>query len=144
MNKSGQSEKNFNFAKIYKMEFVQDKEEVFDNVELFLEGLEVGTEDDKKRSIQLIKKSKTFLVIDADEVMVFAPSTFIGIKENNIQQFTGKLLEHETNPILTKLFGSTPKIDKTLDELFLDFCDEIEVNRNDVGISREYWIIKNM
>ena len=69
--------KNFNFAKIYKMEFVQDKEEVFDNVELFLESLEVGTDEEKKKSIQLIKKSKTFLVIDADEVMVFAPSTFI-------------------------------------------------------------------
>ncbi|HAR74175.1 MAG TPA: hypothetical protein DCR77_12325 [Flavobacteriaceae bacterium] len=144
MNKSGQSEKNFNFAKIYTMEFVQDKEEVFDNVELFLEGLEVGTEEEKKKSIQLIKKSKTFLVIDADEVMVFAPSTFIGFKENNIQQFTGKLLEHETNLVLTKLFGSKPKIDKTLDELFLDFCDEIEINRNDVGLSRDYWIIKDM
>lgn len=126
------------------MEFVQNKEEVFDNVELFLEGLEMGNDQEKAKTIQLIKKSKTFLVIDTDEVMVFAPSTFIGFKENMITNFSGKLLEHDTNPVLTKIFGSTPKIDKTLDELFLDFCDEIEVNRNDVGLSRDYWIVKDI
>ena len=70
--------------------------------------------------------------------MVFAPSTFIGFKDNSILNFSGKLLEHETNPVLTKIIGSTPKIDKTLDELFLDFCDEVAINRNDVGLSRDY------
>ncbi|MFV0139919.1 hypothetical protein OBK16_08605 [Empedobacter falsenii] len=126
------------------MEFVQNKEEIFDNVELFLESLEMGTEQEKAKAIQLIKKSKTFLVIDAEEVMVFAPSTFIGFKENSISNFSGKLLEHETNPVLTKIIGSTPKIDKTLDELFLDFCDEVAINRNDVGLSRDYWIVKEI
>ncbi|MFV0170467.1 hypothetical protein OBK15_05585 [Empedobacter falsenii] len=126
------------------MEFVQNKEEIFDNVELFLESLEMGTEQEKAKAIQLIKKSKTFLVIDAEEVMVFAPSTFIGFKDNSILNFFGKLLEHETNPVLTKIIGSTPKIDKTLDELFLDFCDEVAINRNDVGLSRDYWIVKEI
>ncbi|WP_334126739.1 hypothetical protein [Empedobacter brevis] len=126
------------------MEFVQNKEEIFDNVELFLEGLEMGTELEKTKTIQLIKKSKTFLVIDTDEVQVFAPSTFIGYKENKIENFSGKLAEHETNAVLTKLLGSTPKIDKTLDEQFLDFCDELEINRNDVGLSRDYWIVKDI
>ncbi|MFV0157106.1 hypothetical protein OBK24_01405 [Empedobacter falsenii] len=126
------------------MEFVQNKEEIFDNVELFLESLEMGTEQEKVKAIQLIKKSKTFLVIDAEEVMVFAPSTFIGFKDNSILNFSGKLLEHETNPVLTKIIGSTPKIDKTLDELFLDFCDEVAINRNDVGLSRDYWIVKEI
>ncbi|MFV0197187.1 hypothetical protein OBK01_03080 [Empedobacter falsenii] len=126
------------------MEFVQNKEEIFDNVELFLESLEMGTEQEKAKAIQLIKKSKTFLVIDAEEVMFFAPSTFIGFKDNSISNFSGKLLEHETNPVLTKIIGSTPKIDKTLDELFLDFCDEVAINRNDVGLSRDYWIVKDI
>ncbi|WP_313375834.1 hypothetical protein [Chishuiella sp.] len=126
------------------MNFVQDKEEVFDNVESFLEGLEMNSEQERKKTIQLIKKSKTFLVIDIDDVLVFVPSTFIGYKNYLIENFSGKLMEHETNPILTQLFGSTPKIDKTLDEQFLNFCDEIEVNRNDVGLSRDYWIVKNI
>ena len=53
-------------------------------------------------------------------------------------------MEHETNPVITKIVGSTPKVNKTLDELFLDFCDEIELNRNDVGISRDYRILKTI
>ncbi len=126
------------------MEFVQDKEDIFDNVEFFLENLEMGTPEEQQKSVQLIKKSKTFLVIDIDEVLVFVPSSFAGYKDNSIQNFTGKLAENETNPVLTKIIGSTPKIDKTLDELFLDFCDEIEISRNDVGISRDYWIVKSM
>ena len=126
------------------MEFVQDKEDIFDNVEFFLENLEMGTPEEQQKSVQLIKKSKTFLVIDIDEVLVFVPSSFAGYKDNSIQNFTGKLAENETNPVLIKIIGSTPKIDKTLDELFLDFCDEIEISRNDVGISRDYWIVKSM
>lgn len=126
------------------MEFVENKDEIFDNVEVFLEGLELGSDFEKEKTIQLIKQSKTFLVIDTEEVLVFVPSTFVGYKENFIEAYKGKLMEEETNPIITNLLGSTPKIDKTLDELFLDFCDEIEVNRNDVGISRDYWIIKNI
>lgn len=126
------------------MEFVQDKEDIFDNVEFFLENLEMGTPEEQQKSVQLIKKSKTFLVIDIDEFLVFVPSSFAGYKDNSIQNFTGKLAENETNPVLTKIIGSTPKIDKTLDELFLDFCDEIEISRNDVGISRDYWIVKSM
>ena len=122
------------------MEFVQDKEDIFDNVEFFLENLEMGTPEEQQKSVQLIKKSKTFLVIDIDEVLVFVPSSFAGYKDNSIQNFTGKLAENETNPALTKIIGSTPKID----ELFLDFCDEIEISRNDVGISRDYWIVKSM
>lgn len=126
------------------MELVKDKEEILDNVELFLEGLELGTEQEIKKSIQLIKKSTTFLVVITDEVTFFVPSTFIGFQENNISNFLGKLMENQTNAVISQLLGSTPKIDKTLDELFLDFCDEVEINRSDVGISRDYWILKNI
>lgn len=126
------------------MELVKDKEEILDNVELFLEGLELGTEQEIKKSIQLIKKSTTFLVVITDEVTFFVPSTFIGFQENNISNFLGKLMENQTNTVISQLLGSTPKIDKTLDELFLDFCDEVEINRSDVGISRDYWILKNI
>ncbi|SFN42305.1 hypothetical protein SAMN05421738_11224 [Algoriella xinjiangensis] len=126
------------------MELVKDKEEILDNVELFLEGLELGTEQEIKKSIQLIKKSTTFLVVITDEVTFFVPSTFIGFQENNISNFSGKLMENQTNTVISQLLGSTPKIDKTLDELFLDFCDEVEINRSDVGISRDYWILKNI
>lgn len=126
------------------MNFVQDIEEVFDNVESFLEGLEMGSEQERKKTIQLIKKSNTFLVIDADDVLVFVPSTFIGYLDYTINNFSGKLAENDTNPIIAKLIGSTPKIDKTMDEQFLNFCDEIEINRNDVGLSRDYWILKNI
>ena len=126
------------------MELVKDKEDILDNVELFLEGLELGTEQEIKKSIQLIKKSTTFLVVITDEVTFFVPSTFIGFQENNISNFSGKLMENQTNAVISQLLGSTPKIDKTLDELFLDFCDEVEINRSDVGISRDYWILKNI
>ena len=126
------------------MELVKDKEDILDNVELFLEGLELGTEKEIKKSIQLIKKSTTFLVVITDEVTFFVPSTFIGFQENNISNFSCKLMENQTNTVISQLLGSTPKIDKTLDELFLDFCDEVEINRSDVGISRDYWILKNI
>lgn len=126
------------------MDKITNKEELFDNIELFLEALELGSAAEKQKSIELIKKSHTFLVVDTDEVMLFVPSTFIGFKENSMLNYDGRLKENETNPVISEIVGSTPKIDKVMDEHFLDFCDEIEINRNDVGISRDYWIIKNI
>lgn len=126
------------------MEVVSNRDEILDNVEIFLEGLELGEESDKEKAIKLIKASNIFLAILSEEVNFFVPSTFLAEKEQTFENI--KLNEDETKSaeILTKILGSTPKIDKTMDELFLDFCDEIEINRNDVGLSREYWIIKDL
>ena len=41
------------------MELVNNKEDIFDNVELFLEYLEMGTPQEQEKTIQLIKESKT-------------------------------------------------------------------------------------
>lgn len=120
-------------------------DDVLDNVEVFLEGLEMGTENDINKTVEMVKSANTFLVIITDDVNIFVPSSFVGYSDQTIESYDAKKHnEKEVNDVLTKVLGSTPKIDKTMDELFLDFCDEIAVNRNDVGLSREYWIIKNL
>ena len=127
------------------MSLVTTQDDLFDNVEAFLEGLELGSAKEVTKAKDLIKKADTYLVILTEEVNFFVPSAFIGYKNQTLADFdTEKHRENEVNDQITKLLGSTPKIDKTMDELFLDFCDEIEINRNDVGLSREYWIIKNL
>lgn len=127
------------------MSLVATKDELFDNVESFLEALEMGEKSEIEKAISLVKKANTFLVIITDEVNVFVPSAFVAYNDLSINSFDPKFnKELEANDSISKLLGSSPKIDKTIDELFLDFCDEIEINRNDVGLSREYWIIKNL
>lgn len=126
------------------MSLVTTQDDLFDNVEVFLEGLELGTAEEIAKAKALIKQADTYLVILTEEVNFFAPSAFIGYENQTLANFDAKKhTEKEVNDQITKIMGSTPKIDKTMDELFLDFCDEIEINRNDVGLSREYWIIKN-
>ncbi|MBF0598017.1 hypothetical protein [Faecalibacter rhinopitheci] len=126
------------------MNKVSDKEEILDNVEVFLEGLELGTDNEKEIGLQLIKTSQVFLVIQSEDINIFVPSSFIGYVDQNFEVFDSKIHTEETViDSISQALGSTPKIDKTMDELFLDFCDELAINRNDVGISREYWIIKS-
>ncbi|MBS7333434.1 hypothetical protein [Faecalibacter bovis] len=127
------------------MEIVSTLDEVLDNVDVFLEGLEMGSEKEITTAIEMVKAADTFLAIITEDVNIFVPSSFIGYTEQSLNNYDkNKHSEKEVNDVLTKIIGSTPKIDKLMDELFLDFCDEIEVNRNDVGLSREYWIIKNL
>lgn len=126
------------------MNKVSDKEEILDNVEVFLEGLELGTDNEKEIGLQLIKTSQVFLVIQSEDINIFVPSSFIGYVDQNFEVFDNKIHTEDTViDSISQALGSTPKIDKTMDELFLDFCDELAINRNDVGISREYWIIKS-
>lgn len=126
------------------MEVVTSRDEILDNVEVFLEGLELGESNEKEQAIQLIKSSNVFLAILSEEMNFFVPSAFLANREQEFSQVNLNEDEANATSILTEILGSTPKIDKTMDELFLDFCDEIEINRNDVGLSREYWIIKDL
>lgn len=127
------------------MNIVSQEDQILDNVEVFLEGLELGTPKEMELGLKLMKSSNVFLVIQSEEVDIFVPSAFIGYADQTYDTFDAKL--HTENAVveaISKIIGSTPKIDKTMDELFLDFCDELAINRNDVGLSREYWIIKNI
>lgn len=127
------------------MGIVSTLDDVLDNVEVFLEGLETGSEKEINRAVELVKAADTFLVIITEDVNIFVPSSFVGYTDQTLAAYDkNKHKEDEVKDVLTKIIGSTPKIDKTMDEFFLDFCDEIEVNRNDVGLSREYWILKNL
>lgn len=127
------------------MGIVSTLDDVLDNVEVFLEGLEMGSEKEINKAVEMVKAANTFLVIITEDVNIFVPSSFVGYTNQTLVAYDKKLhTEEEVNDSLTTILGSTPKIDKPMDELFLDFCDEIAVNRNDVGLSREYWIIKNL
>ena len=124
------------------MALVVDQEQILDNVEVFYETLELGEADQQAILIELLKKSKTFLVVKVEDMFLFAPSYFIGSKDQTVATL---VLDHysevESNTILSTLLGTTPKADKQLDENFLDFCDEFGINRNDVGSSRDYWVL---
>jgi len=126
------------------MELVTNKEEILDNVELFLEELESDNADIQAKAIKLIKTSNIFLAILTEEVNFFIPSLFLDKKNQSFDFSKKQTTEEESAITISQILGSTPKIDKTMDELFLDFCDEIAINRNDVGLSREYWIMKNI
>ena len=127
------------------MGIVSTLDDILDNVEVFLEGLEMGSENEINKAVEMVKAADTFLVIITEDVNIFVPSSFVGYSNQTLASYDkNKHKEEEVNDSLTKILGSIPKIDKPMDELFLDFCDEIEVNRNDVGLSREYWIIKNL
>lgn len=126
------------------MEKVTNKEEILDNVEFFLEALDAEDSNKLEQAIKMIKTSNIFLAILTEEVNFFIPSLFLSHKNQSFEQIIPANKENEYSEDLANILGSTPKIDKTMDELFLDFCDEIEINRNDVGLSREYWIIKDL
>lgn len=123
---------------------VSNRDEILDNVEVFLEGLEGENAADHAKAIQMIKSSNVFLAILSEEVNFFIPSLFLSNIDQSFDTINLAQDENENLAIINQILGSTPKIDKTMDELFLDFCDEVEINRNDVGLSREYWIIKDL
>lgn len=127
------------------MNIVNNQDEILDHVEIFLEGLELGSAEEMEKGREIVKKADTFLAILSEDINIFVPSSFVGYKDLTLESFNPlKHVESEVIPVISKILGSTPKIDKVMDELFLDFCDEIEINRNDVGLSREYWIMKNI
>jgi 5-methylcytosine-specific restriction protein A len=124
------------------MEFIADLNELFQNVytlEKYLHSHDARERDFVK---DIIRRGKTILVYRVNNENHFAPSRFIGYKNNSM---TGHISNEEkdgrdTNPIITSVVDSKPFFTDNMDADFIRYVISlgVEVPRN----KRHYWRIR--
>ena len=124
------------------MEFVQTKEQLIDNIRILEKYLLEGNEQEKEFAYDMVRRGKTIVVYKVNGENHFAPSRFIGYKNNCMDCH----LENddkdgrETNPVIDKLIGRSFANDLT-DSKFVDYCNKmgIEAHNN----KRRFWRMKD-
>lgn len=119
----------------------------FDELKSNIEELEKGKNDNKyyDEYLKLIKRGTCFFTYISNSRVCFAPSRFIGYKNN-------KLATHSNNPerdgrvtskAINILLSHVPIAHPTIERLYKDFCiKQLDFTPNETGtfgVKRKYW-----
>jgi hypothetical protein len=124
------------------MEFVENLNDIIENIKTLEKYLTSSNNVEKEFAQSLVKKGRTILVYKVDGQNHFAPSRFLGYKNNTMDDH----LENEekdgrdTNPIIDQILGRVFANDKT-ESKFVDYCAKIGVVPDNVN--RRYWRLKD-
>ncbi len=88
----------------------------------------------------LVKRGRCFVVYKYDDAYHFAPSRFIGYKNNNINaqkndEKDGKV----TNQVIEKIVGKKCEQNRTMELEYEKFCSEIHIEP--WKVKKKFWII---
>lgn len=125
------------------MSIVESVEQIERNAKFFHPKELVSSSADAGYFRSLLKKGKVLYITEMRGELVFAPSRFVGYKNNsrkrhealkNSYQADGK----ETNPAISKLIGIKHAESVDLDRIFVDHCESIGIvpSKNE----RKFWI----
>jgi 5-methylcytosine-specific restriction protein A len=107
-------------------------------------------QDEKDEAESLIKKGRCFVQYkykDNEEIK-FAPSKFIGYKENTIKNHIeargvpGSIHGTQTNKVINSILLGEPEVNDDSNKKYKDYCYELGFIPNEngpFGVKRKYW-----
>lgn len=125
-------------------ELAETKEEIFKNAET-LHGYLFGRDENKKQfALDLIKNGRVFCVTEIGGQLFFAPSRFIGYKENTMDRHgyiknTGFADGTLTTPRICKILEMENKFNYDIEQKFLRFCGNFGMTAKKYSSPRTYW-----
>lgn len=104
-----------------------------------------GDPKEKDYYKQLIKKGTCFFPYILNGVISFAPSRFLGYKNNNPSVHEENVHKdgRVTTSIITKVVGHRPQPNPALESLYKEFCLSLGISPNEsgnFGVPRKYWL----
>ena len=121
-------------------ELVGNIDEITQNI-LYLEQMrDSSSEKELSEYKAKIKNGRVFFPFETFDGLVFAPSRFIGYKDNSFEKHARNPIKHgsDTNSRINKILDLKPKFDEVLERKFIEFCDlhKIEPSNH----KRSYWL----
>lgn len=101
---------------------------------------------DKIKAVDLIKKGISFVRYTADNQILFAPSRFIGYKDNSIEKHSaGKPHGSVTSSRIKKILKQEPLPNAKFNREYEDFCKKYKIlphEKGNFGNERKFWDLK--
>ena len=127
-----------------KMETIKNKEQLEKNINTLESYLTNGDDYDTREATLLIKRGTCFVAYYVDEALHFAPSRFIGYKDNNLDKHTASSDKDGriTNPAINEILKSKPLPDEDLNLKYFEYCNKLGVQpsiKGSFGVERKFW-----
>ena len=127
------------------MEVVEGLQQVAENIGKLERARSIASSASAAEYRRLIKLGICFVPYMSNEGLAFAPSRFIGYVDNDLSTHKRNENRHgsKTNAALSKLFGSHPRVDESLELRYLAFCAQegvVPAQNGPFGSARKYWI----
>ncbi|WP_051697630.1 HNH endonuclease [Prevotella sp. 10(H)] len=119
------------------IETIQDLKDNLLTIEAYI-GDDFSTQE-REFALSLIQKGKNLIAYKVQDEWHFAPSRFIGYKDNDMQKHLDNDTKDgkETTPVIEKLAKQKLNYDPKIEEAYIKYCEllDIEVYQN----KRQYW-----
>lgn len=127
------------------MKTISTVDDLAHNLAILRKYLNSSKESEHSFAQELTRDGLCFVVQMVDGSQFFAPSRFVGYRQNSMaaHRRNKKKDGRVTNPVISKILGSKPEINKELEEQYRSFCARIGVEpraEGPFGIERKYWV----
>jgi len=124
------------------MEFINKRQDLIDNI-LIVEGyLTSEKKEEKEFAEDLLRKSKSICVYKLNGENHFAPSRFLGYKNNSMKDHLANEEKEgrDPNSVITKIVGN-PFTNVPIEEKFIAYTLSLGLETHDN--KRNYWRVKD-
>ena len=128
------------------MELIQNLGELGENLSKLEHYMNSEDAYEKDFHRDLVKKGICFVVYQKGNNYIFAPSRFVGYKNNDMNSHINNDLKdgRETTKVINDLIGVQCRLDKEFDKIYRKFCDELGFDakeKGSFGVVRRFWNI---
>lgn len=106
-------------------------EQNINNVEKYLA---VGTDEEKIKTYNLIKRGICFIAYSFEDEVRFAPSRFLGYVYNELNKHASSHKDGtETNKAISKILGVNPIQNLTIEQKYFNYCHKLGIQPRKKG-----------
>lgn len=111
--------------------FVESLTDIERNVDTLVDAIHSDSPD-RQRFADWVRAGAVFYPYQFGRILAFAPSRFIGYKDNSRKNHEKLVADgtadgKETNPVISKILGSRPVQDERMEQAFISYCAYIGV-----------------
>ena len=120
------------------MKLIDNIEELEQNLETVEFYLTEGTDYENDTTIGLVRAGACYVAYEIDNELRFAPSRFVGYKNNNLDQHLNSHKDgRDTNVVIQRLLDDKLGPNEKLEKAFLKYCRNLGIEP--YNKKRKYW-----
>lgn len=131
------------------MKLIEKLSDLIDNAVYLEAKIKSKNKAEREMAVQLIEKGICFVRYKVNRRTIFAPSRFIGYKNNTLQRHQHSISKHgsTTNNRIKRILNKRASADRAMEKEFREFCKNINISVKpfgSFGIVRKFWNIDNL
>lgn len=126
------------------MKLINNKNQLIKNIDTLEGYLTEGNDYSSNEAKGLVKRGTCFVAYKVENEIRFAPSRFIGYKNNKLEKHSVSEEKdgRETNKAIIKILESKPLLNDKLNEKYLKYCNLLGIQpseKGSFGAPRKFW-----